>query len=68
MYTQPRTIRMLARWADVILVAEPHMAAIVPPRFAAKVRDTGIGPDRWNNPLAGELLELAEAALARHGL
>jgi len=60
------TLTMLANWADVILLAQPEFAAFLPAGLPpGKVKDTGLGPDRWGNPLNPELLALADGAVGR---
>ena len=61
----PETIAMLASWADVILVAETAMSGRVPAEFAVKCVDSGLGADRWGNPLHPELGPLCDAVVAR---
>lgn len=68
LYTKPRTVAMLSRWANVIFVAEAAMAAIVPTKYQDKVRDAALGPDRWHTPVHPELRDLARAVLERFGL
>lgn len=58
-FNPPATLKMLVDWADVVLLAEPWIAAHLPPEAEPKLRDTGLGPDRWQNPLHPELLQLA---------
>jgi len=62
-FNPPSTLKMLTDWADVVLLAEPWIAAHLPPEAAPKLRDAGLGPDRWHNPLHPELMELATAAM-----
>lgn len=64
-FNPPPTLTMLANWADVILLAEPHMIGYVPTEHAGKCVDTGLGPDRWGNPLNPELRALASGVIGK---
>lgn len=55
----PETIRLLAGWADKILVAEPIMKKKIPVRFQSKVDDNfTIGADVFPVSIGGRLLNI----------
>lgn len=62
-YNTPETIAYLTRWADVVFVAEPWMIDRVPKRDRRKCVDSGLGPDRWLNPLHPDLEPLCDRVI-----
>ena len=57
----PDTIKMLAEWADFIVVMEGWIADGIPPSERYKVRHCDVGPDRFRDPWHPELVELVAA-------
>jgi hypothetical protein len=62
-FTTPEPMRMLAEWAERIIVVEPYMVEKVPVEFRSKVVQFPIGPDRWVDPKHPELWGIADRAI-----
>lgn len=51
-----KTLEMLCRWADTIVLMQPHMEESVPARFKRKLRCVDVGPDKYGVWIHPELL------------
>jgi predicted protein tyrosine phosphatase len=56
-------LKLLADWADYIVIMEPKFAERFMESWKSKLRCVDAGPDRWFNPLHPELYKMvAEVA------
>ena len=63
---KPETIRMLAEWADRILLAEPEMRKAIPMKCQKKIDlDFTIGADVYPPSITGMLKLVLQAKLKR---
>ena len=61
------TLMVLVDWADVVLVAEPHLADLLPPSGKVDVRFT-IGPDVFGNSASRALQDVVKEQLNGIGM
>ena len=62
----PETLKMLAEWADVILLAEPEMRKSLPVKTHKKIdRNFTIGQDVYQTMITGVLKSVLQAKLKR---
>lgn len=66
-YNSAPTILKLARWAERIVVMQPHMAKHVPAEHQEKVLVCDVGPDRWRNAMHDELQGICAAWAKQEG-
>ena|SRR6266849_8400722 len=60
----PETFKMLAKWADKILVvADEAVYNLMPERFKDKTIHCNIGKDVWGNPIDANLLKIVTKEL-----
>jgi predicted protein tyrosine phosphatase len=65
----PKTMHMLCKWADKIVVMQPQIAECVPPPFRAKTVCVDVGPDRFGVYIHPDLLEMVRSgAVALTGI
>lgn len=65
--TGKETLQMLCDWADIILVAEPRYADLLPDKSKVS-QDFTIGPDTFGNPINSELQKIIGEQLDGIGL
>lgn len=56
----PDTLDMLFRWADRIVLMEPHMRESIPPEFLPQTWTVDVGPDQWGSQVDPFLREMCE--------
>jgi predicted protein tyrosine phosphatase len=58
-YHTPETLQMLFEWADVIVVPEDKLLALIPEKYKAKIKFYNIGADIYPRPHNKDLLKKA---------
>lgn len=67
--TNDKTLAMLYKWADKILIAEPWMGQYLPDDTDNKiVKEFTIGPDVFGNPIKQSLQDIIKTQLDKIGL
>jgi len=62
-YHTPETKKMLFEWADVIVVPEDKLLAMVPEEYKSKIKFYNIGEDHYPRPHNKDLLLRAKALM-----
>lgn len=55
------TLALLCRWADLIVIMQPHMQESIPVEFESKLRCVDVGVDRYGIWIHPELLPQVQA-------
>lgn len=58
-YHTPETLKMLFDWADVIIVPDEKLLALIPEEYKSKIKFYNIGEDIYPRPFNKVLLEKA---------
>lgn len=59
-YHSEETLDMMFKWADVIIVVEDKMLAMVPEKYRDKIKFYNIGEDKYPRPFNKELYQKAK--------
>ena len=59
-YHTPETLKMLYEWADVIVVPEDKLLALIPEEYKSKIKFYNIGKDIYNRPFNQILFQKAK--------
>src|SRR5512135_1017219 len=66
--SSPATLKMLSKWADKVLLAQPHFFLNVPPEARKKAIVVNLGPDVWKDPTNPSLKRKVSKLLEEKGL
>jgi galactitol-specific phosphotransferase system IIB component len=56
--TKPKTLEMLYKWADFIVVTDARLLPAIPAKYSSKVHSWDVGEDRYPREYNQELLEI----------